>query len=216
MTDYQKRGRGRLNRRWETPPGEAILLSVLLKPAWPPARVPWLSMIAGLAAVNALQTASRLNLRLKWPNDVILPPAKDQLARKVGGILLESALAGGWVLGLGLNINQREQGLPDAPTPSASLHSLTGRSFDRPEIVRTLLHRLESLYEQANQGQSPLPEWRRTLDTLGRLVTVHPVGDRAPWPGRAVEVDAGGRLFVEDEQGAIHAITAGDVSLRPR
>lgn len=217
LTDLQVQGRGRLQRSWTTPPGDAILMSVLVKPQWPVERLPWLTMIAGLAVADTLIAVSGLHFHLKWPNDVVAPsPAQHPVPlKKIAGILLESAPAGGWVIGMGININQANDDLPDAPTPPTSLRALTGRPFERKPIIKTLLLQLENRYKACDEGISPLPAWRSALLNLGQPVTVHPVSDRPSWTGRAVDVDDSGRLLVENASGSIEALAAGDVSLRP-
>lgn len=215
LTDFQSEGRGRLKRQWTTPPGTAILMSVLLKPDWPAERLPWLAMIAGLAVVDALTEISGVDLGLKWPNDVVVPPTAAQPVMKVAGILLESAPAGGWVIGLGINVNQEPHHLPAAPTPPASVRTLAGHAFDREPIIQKIWLNLEDRFDDATRGTSPLPAWRAALINLNQPVTVHPVGEQKSWPGHAVDVDESGRLLVKEKQGVIHPLAAGDVSLRP-
>ncbi|MDJ0754831.1 MAG: biotin--[acetyl-CoA-carboxylase] ligase [Ardenticatenaceae bacterium] len=213
LTDFQSAGRGRLNRRWETPPGEAILMSILLKPRWPIERTSWLTMIAGLAAVNAIREVSGLSIGLKWPNDLVLLKSDGPGWYKIAGILLESALENGWVIGMGINVNQ--DSFPPSPTPPASLYTLTGRTFNRQSIIRALLGHLEGWFERCDQGENPLAAWRAELLTIGQMVTVKPMGDQPSWSGQAVDVDESGHLLIKDAQGKIQLVTAGDVSLLP-
>ena len=109
VTDEQTGGRGRLGRRWETPPGTALLVSVLLHP--PPERhLPELSLVAALAAAEAVEAATGLTSQIKWPNDVMVN------RQKVGGILSELS-DGSVVIGIGINVDQSRDELPlDAPT----------------------------------------------------------------------------------------------------
>src|SRR3977135_4681483 len=74
VAEHQTAGRGRLDRRWESPPGTALLVSFVLAPN------PILSLAAGVAAAEACGSG----VRLKWPNDLLLSGAK------VGGILVET------------------------------------------------------------------------------------------------------------------------------
>ena len=216
LTDYQSAGRGRLGRRWEAPPGTALLFSVLLRPTgWPAERGGWLTMLAGSAVAEAIEAVAGVAVALKWPNDVLL--AAD--GGKVCGLLLDAALdAGGRletaILGIGLNVNIPAAALPAAATPAGSLLVAAGRPVARRALLATLLARLERAYAAADAGQSPAAAWSQRLLTLGRDVTVTAAGADAPLLGRAEGVDAWGRLLVRDAAGRVHAIAAGDVTLR--
>lgn len=103
LADAQTEGRGRQGRAWSSPPGRGIWLTVILRPAAPPAGGA-LAVRAGLACIDALRAVHPgLAPRLKWPNDVMV------LDRKAGGILCEARWAGerlGWVaVGVGLNVH---------------------------------------------------------------------------------------------------------------
>jgi BirA family biotin operon repressor/biotin-[acetyl-CoA-carboxylase] ligase len=87
VTDHQSAGRGRLDRRWETPPGTALLASFVVTPH------PLLSLAAGVAAAEACGPGARL----KWPNDVLIE------GRKAGGILVEMSAAKA-IVGVGINL----------------------------------------------------------------------------------------------------------------
>ena len=87
VADHQTSGRGRLEHRWEAPPGTALLVSFVLAPN------PLLSLAAGVAAAEACDQ----DVRLKWPNDLLLG------GRKVGGILVEVTAAKA-VCGIGINL----------------------------------------------------------------------------------------------------------------
>ena len=107
VADEQLAGRGRQGRSWYTPPGTALAVSLLTRPAIPARHAMRLTMLAGLAAVEGIEQAAGLRLALKWPNDVVLPGAGRWW--KVGGILTECAFQGDdiayAVIGIGLNVN---------------------------------------------------------------------------------------------------------------
>jgi BirA family biotin operon repressor/biotin-[acetyl-CoA-carboxylase] ligase len=93
IADHQTAGRGRLEHRWEAPPGSALLASFVLAPN------PLLSLAAGVAAAEACAQG----VRLKWPNDLLLG------GRKVGGILVEATAAKA-ICGIGINLTWAPQG----------------------------------------------------------------------------------------------------------
>jgi BirA family biotin operon repressor/biotin-[acetyl-CoA-carboxylase] ligase len=217
LADYQSAGRGRLDRRWEAPPGTSLLFSALFRPGWPAERGPWLTMLAGLAAAEAIEAVAGLPARLKWPNDVVID--HDGGWRKAAGLLLDTALDGDGrldsaILGIGLNVNTPPAALPEAPTPATSLFAARGRPVARLPLLVALLERLEQRYDAADAGYSPRAEWAERLITLGRPVAVTAAGSYQALNGTAEGVNEWGQLLVRDEAGRLHALAAGDVTLR--
>lgn len=217
LTDFQETGRGRMDRRWEAPPGTSLLFSVLLRPDWPPERAMWLTMLAGLAVVDAVTAVTELTVALKWPNDVVARQAGRWV--KVCGLLTEGELdewgrLAAAVVGIGLNANIPQVQLPEAAFPAASLLTLTGQPVDRLQLLVALLGALEQRYDAAASGRSPQPEWNARLMTLGQPVIVTGGGSAPPVRGTAVGTSADGQLLVRDVAGAIQIVNVGDVSLR--
>jgi len=136
-TDHQTAGRGRLGRVWEDVPGRALLFSVLLRPTLEMARWPELSVVAGEAVASAIGAGAVVS----HPNDVMVE------GRKIAGVLPE-ATAGRIVLGIGVNVNQREDELPrDAAKPPTSLHVELGRETGRAPLLAAILAELERGYD---------------------------------------------------------------------
>jgi BirA family transcriptional regulator, biotin operon repressor / biotin---[acetyl-CoA-carboxylase] ligase len=147
---HQRAGRGRRGHEWWDDPGESLLVSVLLRPSSPPAMVPQLSLVAGLAVADALAAAGVV-ARIRWPNDLLVND------RKVCGILAEAssgrsgngtAGAGSLhhvILGIGINLNQTRfpEWLADRAT---SLRLITGRVHDRDAMLPALLAQIERRY----------------------------------------------------------------------
>lgn len=227
LTDYQTEGRGRLQRKWEAPPGTSLLFSLLFRPDWPAAQANWLTMMAGLAAVEAVEAAATVKAGLKWPNDLIL--CHNGQWRKLGGILLEGDVDGtdgrlrSVVVGMGLNVNIPPDQLPAAAAPptgllaATSLLAATGQTTNRLRLLVDLLQRLERYYEAAAAGHSPQPAWNERLLTLGQPVRVSQPASAgaAPLDGTAESTDEWGALLVRDGSGQLHTVNAGDVTLRP-
>jgi BirA family transcriptional regulator, biotin operon repressor / biotin---[acetyl-CoA-carboxylase] ligase len=199
VCDVQTGGRGRLGRAWEAPPGTSILVSVLLTP--PPEPVlPQLSLVGGLAVAEAVERATGLAAQLKWPNDVMLN------RRKVAGVLAEAS-AGRVVLGIGVNVNQSRDELPqDAVTAPASLRTSDGVVRDRARVLADLLTALERHYDAWREGGlDALYDGIGARDFLrGRKVTV------AGREGIGVAIDRTGRLEV-DLGGERRVVESGEV-----
>jgi BirA family biotin operon repressor/biotin-[acetyl-CoA-carboxylase] ligase len=191
VADHQTAGRGRLDRRWEAPPGSNLLVTLLLRAVPDPPSD--LTRRVGLAARHAARELTGADVRLKWPNDLLLDGGK------LAGILAQRAPDGPVVVGLGLNVGWAPEGAarldavaPGVTTPHALLAAVL-RAYDAlPDDVHDL--------------------YRAALDTIGREVRVEmPSGDLE---GRAVDVERDGRLVVIDGCAITHRVDAGDVFLR--
>ncbi len=194
--DHQTAGRGRLDRRWEAPPGANLLVSIVVSPV--PAVPAEATHRVGLAAVAAIRSFVDVDLAstvgLKWPNDVLLGD------RKVAGILAQRVPdRDAVVVGLGLNVGW-------APEGAAALGpDVRGRQVTPADVLQVLLEELTSMAPDIRS------RYRDTLTTLGRWVRVELPGGAAPLYGSAVDVDDDGRLAVIGADGIRHDLDAGDV-----
>ncbi|SMB96778.1 biotin/acetyl-CoA-carboxylase ligase [Hymenobacter roseosalivarius DSM 11622] len=194
ITDKQTAGRGQRGNRWEAQPGENLTLSVVWRPTFLPA--PDQFQLSQAVALAVHDWASGLlgpdpALRVKWPNDIFFGE------QKLGGILIENTLSGpkiqSSIVGLGLNINQREFGVATA----TSLACLTGRQYELPTLAARLLECLEKRYLQLRAGQ--VATLRQTyLQVLYRYREPCPYEvDGQTVTGRIMGVDEAGQLLVE-------------------
>jgi BirA family transcriptional regulator, biotin operon repressor / biotin---[acetyl-CoA-carboxylase] ligase len=217
LADFQSRGKGRLNRRWEAPPRTSLLFSLLFRPDGPAEQAAWLTMMGSLAAAVAIEAVTPLTVGLKWPNDLVIWRQPEW--RKVGGLLLEgnfneNGRVDDVILGIGINVNIPAGQLPPAVTPATSLLVATGQPVDRRRLLIRLLQELETLLDTA---VSPHAAWQARLINLGQPVRVTALTPalQPPLTGIAEGADEWGRLLVRDVDGVLQAIAAGDVTLRP-
>ena len=199
VTEHQTSGRGREGRRWEDAPGQALLLSLLLRP---PAgsQVQQLSLVAGLAVAETVEPARDL-ASLKWPNDVLLG------GRKVAGILLEAS-GEDVVCGIGVNVSQTEAELPaDTRLPAASLFTAMGQAPERAELLASLLLTLEHRYDAwRHRGLAPLVDELEARNALrGHAVRI---GHEA---GTVVRIALDGRLALRRDDGTEVLVGSGEV-----
>ncbi len=210
IADYQTAGRGRLDRRWEAPPGSSLLMSLVFRPALDPAQAPLLTMVCSLAMLDAVELETGLCANLKWPNDIVLRDAK------LGGILAETGVAGGRleyvVVGMGLNVNLDPARLGELLMPAISLSSALGTRVDRLLLLCAVLRVVEERYERLRAGISPRDEYVERLVTVGQQVTVTCSDGR--YEGEAEGIDETGALSVRLGSGGLQTIMAGDVTLR--
>jgi BirA family biotin operon repressor/biotin-[acetyl-CoA-carboxylase] ligase len=195
-TDHQTAGRGRLDRRWDAPPGANLLVSMVVAPIpVVPAEVTHRIGLAAVAAVRReVDPDVAATVGLKWPNDVLLGE------RKLAGILAQRVPGrDAVVVGMGLNVGW-------APDGAAAVgpHASDGRASP----ARVLLAVLEELDALPSDIAGP---YRDALVTLGRRVRVELPGVADALDARAVDVDDTGRLVVVDADGVRRHLDVGDV-----
>jgi len=212
FAESQTRGRGRLGRRWMSPSGRGLWLSVLLRPVQPPAVATRFTIAAATAVRRAVQNVTSLEPEIKWPNDLTL---RD---RKFSGILTEMHAEPDRILhitlGLGVNVNLDPSEFPPALGQTAtSLQAELGRAVDRPALAAEILSQLDLDYARVREGgfNAVAAEWRQACSTMERQVNIR-VGDRVI-EGRAESLDSDGALLIRTPHGHLERITSGDVSL---
>ena len=111
ISDSQIRGRGRLGRAWVSPPGVNVYMSVVLRPDVEHRDATLLTIMASVGCTAALRKATGLDIKIKWPNDLVISE------KKLGGILIETRVAHGTIeyaiAGIGINVNMDSDVLPD-------------------------------------------------------------------------------------------------------
>jgi len=222
IAEEQTTGRGRFGRSWVSPPGSALLFSVILRPAIDTEFLSRLTMLGAVAVSDALSALPNLPLDwigLKWPNDVLLA------GRKVAGILSEAV----WdvemgrsleavILGIGLNIRVDFTDTPLA-NQATSIERAIGTPVSRPDLLSKLLERIDYWGERL---QEPVlySRWRARLVTIGQRVVVSnwaaresATGPAQRMSGTVLDVDDDGTLLFQSDAGQVHRLIAGDVTM---
>jgi BirA family biotin operon repressor/biotin-[acetyl-CoA-carboxylase] ligase len=195
--EAQTAGRGRRGRVWRDAPGASVLMSVILRTTLPPARLPTLSLAAGVAVAESLGAVAGIDARLKWPNDVLVH------GRKIAGVLLERH---GEAVILGIGINVTRDAVPAELAAQATSIEAEGARADRDAIVAAVAEaaarwrtRLET------DGFDPVrARWTALAAMLGGRVTADGVA------GTALGLDEDGALLIETASGPTRVL-AGDV-----
>jgi len=232
VADHQTAGRGRLGRTWTAPPDSALLTTVLLRP--PAAVANATTMAVAVALTDAVVAVAGVDLRIKWPNDLVAPGDGMQVDRKVAGILAEvdwpagSQASGGWprqtsgsrlvvAAGAGLNVTRPDDVPDDLADRAVWIDELAGRPVDRVELLVAYLRCLDERYRRLVEtldASELRAEWIARSATLGRRVRV----DLGPTDviGTATGVTDEGHLVVETLEGEERTFAVGDVvHLRP-
>jgi BirA family transcriptional regulator, biotin operon repressor / biotin---[acetyl-CoA-carboxylase] ligase len=202
VAEYQRAGRGRMGRSWQSPARAGVTLSVLLRPPVSTACRPWLALLAGVA----LCEVAPLSAVLKWPNDVLVNK------RKVGGVLSQATVRA-VVVGIGVNVSTTPEELP---VPTATSFAIEGVGYmDRTAFLAALLAAMGRRYLQwlsadgDAEASGLAAEYRAWCGTIGQEVAISMAGGSS-LRGVATGIDGQGRLLVRAD-GADHAVAAGDV-----
>jgi BirA family biotin operon repressor/biotin-[acetyl-CoA-carboxylase] ligase len=212
LAEEQLAGRGRQGRVWHSAPRRGLWFSLVLHPDIPSQRAFQLTICGALAMAETVYSRTHLDVRVKWPNDVLIN------GRKIAGVLTEAQLDGNTrplvILGMGMNVNHLADDFPTRLRRRAtSLRIELGRSISRVGLLRDLLSSFEAIYGQyLSHGLEPfLDRWRQLSCVIGQPVTVQ-VGGQV-YAGTAVAVDATGALVLETGSGKRQHLLAGDIQL---
>lgn len=204
FSDYQRAGRGRLDRGWRAAPKTSLLCSALLELPAPLTPPQWLIVAAALSLCDALEGLTDTRPTLKWPNDVLYGESK------VAGLLadvIDTGTTRRIVVGLGVNLTDVDPSLESATTVLAQ----TGQPLVPAQVLRPYLDALairRATLDTPEGAGGLREEYHRALATIGRRVRVELVGGSVR--GRAIGVDEQGALLV-DTGTSVNAYRAGDV-----
>jgi BirA family biotin operon repressor/biotin-[acetyl-CoA-carboxylase] ligase len=215
VAEHQTRGRGRLGRAWRASPGSSLTFSLSLPLA--PADWAGLSLAVGCAIADALEPPREgepARIGLKWPNDLWLVEAPGR-GRKLAGILIETVTVGRMrmaVVGVGVNIEP--QVLDDAATGYACLQEVQPYATAPQALHRIAPALASALLRYEREGFAAFAEAFARRDLLrGRRVATSASGVAE---GVALGVGTNGALHVRTDDGQVHEIVGGEVSVRPQ
>jgi BirA family biotin operon repressor/biotin-[acetyl-CoA-carboxylase] ligase len=214
LAESQSKGKGRLGRQWQSPPGVNLYASVILRPSISPAVAQQITLLAGVAGANALARATGLDARIKWPNDIFVH------GKKVAGILSEMEAEGLQtrfiVLGVGVNVNWEKEDVPREIRENAtSLRAEAGCEFSRAKVAAEIFEELEreyALFLEEGFSSRLREEWNQLSWVNQKWATITMM--EKIFEGQVLGLDTDGALLLMDREGRIQRFIAGDVSLR--
>ena len=162
-------------------------------------QIGWLTLVVGVGVSRGIDEATGVDVGLKWPNDLVTDDGK------VAGILAERLPDGSVVMGIGINVDQERAELPETGT---SLR-LLGSTAPRQRVLTRVLGAVAATYRDWRAGEGIADAYLARSRTIGQQVRVN--GFNSEVIGRAEGLDDAGRLLVRDDQGVLHALSAGDV-----
>ena len=213
FAESQTRGRGRLGRKWISPPRKGLWFSVLLRPDLRPQAATQLTVAAATALVRAIRDQTGLTPEIKWPNDILIK------GRKVAGVLTELSAeldrVKHLILGIGVDVNLAASEFPaDLRKLATSLKIETGRHVHRATLAARILSEIDRDYERirGHRFHEIVDEWEQHCATLGRRVSIQ-IGERV-LQGHAEALDEDGALLLRTQHGRLERIIGGDVTLQ--
>ncbi len=212
FAEHQSAGRGRLGRRWESPRGASVLCSVALVDRQGELEGGELSLLAAVAARDAVVACTEVVPTIKWPNDLLVG------GRKLGGILVESRVLPGevraYVVGVGINCLQQKGHIPAALAEKAtSLELESVCAIDREAVAIALLRELDRWLAAPDTWtcETLRREWLARCEPMGQRIFLRHAGKE--YSGSIVDIDPTAAMVVQLDEGGLRAFNAADTTI---
>ncbi|WP_186430663.1 biotin--[acetyl-CoA-carboxylase] ligase [Clostridium sp. BSD9I1] len=213
ISEEQTMGRGRLGRNWVSPKFKGIWMSIVLRPDIDPMNVAKITQVGAAAVLKSIKEQG-INAYIKWPNDIVLNN------KKVCGILTEMSgeinNVNYVVMGIGINVNIDKEDFPEEIEEIAtSLKIEEGKSIERKALVASILNNLEELYKEFIKNEdikTSIDICRENSILIGKSVRIINRNDEIQ--AQALDLSDDGKLIVKYQDGSIHEVISGEVSVR--
>ncbi len=210
LAKFQTNGRGRQNRNWEAPKNSSIFISIVLKPN-SEKNLGWIPLLVGLALHKALEAETRKDIKIKWPNDLVLVENRQEF--KFAGILVER-IKNQIIVGVGINFDQEKEEFP--VSNASSLKQILQSSMTKESVIAAFLTELSARWLEENKASNwPTPslvrDYKTNCITLNKKIT-------APLPGgevinaEAVDISQTGEIVVKTDDGT-RSLSSADIHL---
>ncbi|MFD0768511.1 biotin--[acetyl-CoA-carboxylase] ligase [Bacillus sp. CGMCC 1.60114] len=213
VAEEQTAGRGRLSRKWYSPKGTGIWMSIILRPTVPIHQAPQLTLLAAVSVAQAIEKCTNLSVGIKWPNDILIN------GKKVVGILTEMQAdpdkINAVIIGIGINVNQKQEHFAEEIQHIAtSLAIEAEKTIVRAELMQQIFLQMEKLYkEYLDRGFSVIKLlWESYAVSIGKEITARTMTNTIT--GIAKGITADGVLILEDHEGVVHHIHSADIEIK--
>lgn len=212
ISEEQTMGRGRLGRKWVSPKGKGIWMSIILTPDINPIDASKVTQIGAAAVWKALKEVG-VDAYIKWPNDIVLN------RKKVCGILTEMSgelnRINYLVIGIGINVNINSEEFPEEIRNIAtSIKAEIGHTVSRKFIVAEILNNFEEFYDELIKHgniKTSIDICRKASILLGREIRI--ITNKGERNAKAIDITDEGELLIE-ENGEIEKLVSGEISVR--
>lgn len=211
VAEKQEAGRGRRGRTWESPTGNGIFMTLMIKPEINPNNASMLTLVAALAVSKAISNSTGRPAGIKWPNDIVMN------GKKVCGILTEMSAQFDYVnhIVIGIGINVHNEVFPDEISQMAtSIYLETGEHLNRAKLIEEVLEQFEAYYEiylKTEDLSGLVKEYNSHLVNMHQNVRV--LDPKEPFEGKAMGITPHGELIVDTWESR-KLVSAGEVSVR--
>ena len=209
LANFQTKGKGRQNRTWVAPKNSSVFISLCLKPN-KNGNISWIPLLTSLALFRSLEVLTHENIKIKWPNDLVLIKNNEQL--KFSGILVEMTEDFA-IVGVGINYNQKIEELPIKN--ATSLKTILSGEISKEEIIASFVTELAALWNEENLAttwptQVSMRDYRSNCVTIGQQVEAQLV-DKEIIQGKVVDVLDSGELQVITDSKTLN-LTSADIT----
>jgi BirA family biotin operon repressor/biotin-[acetyl-CoA-carboxylase] ligase len=210
LANYQTQGRGRQDRNWEAPKNSSVFLSIILKPN-NQQNIGWIPLLIGLTILKILQPETRKNIKIKWPNDLVL--VEESKEYKFAGILLEK-IKEDVVVGIGINFDQDKSELPIAN--ASSLKEILQTPISKEALIAALLTELSARWNEENNAENfPTPstvrDYKSNCLTLNKEIeAIIPGGKKIK--AIAIDISSQGELVIKSEN-EVTKLSSADIHI---
>jgi BirA family biotin operon repressor/biotin-[acetyl-CoA-carboxylase] ligase len=199
-----------LDRKWHSPRGTGIYLSLILRPAVLPRDALQITLLSAVAVAETIMLLAGLEVQIKWPNDIMVN------GKKIAGILSEMRTGMNSVdyvvVGTGINVTTREELFPEAVRNIAtSVLMESGKEVSRSKIVCTFLEKIERGYMAFLRGESDgiRARWEELAGIMGKRIRIRE--GSAVVSGVVQYIDLYGFLYLRGDDGSVRKICSGDI-----
>lgn len=213
IAENQTAGRGRFARKFHSPEGSGIYMSILLKPQFNIGDSVLLTAAAAVAVSDAIEELSEKGTKIKWVNDVLIN------SKKVCGILCEGVInpetstLDSVILGIGINVYKPENGFADEIKDIAT-HIFDEEKTDRRNtLIAKVINNLEKFYKEL-QNRTFLEKYRERSSVIGKDILV--LKGEETVPAKALEIDNNCRLKVQFKNGNCEYLSSGEISIKTK
>jgi BirA family biotin operon repressor/biotin-[acetyl-CoA-carboxylase] ligase len=209
LAEEQTAGRGRFGRGWFSEKSSGIYVSIVLRPPLAPAAAPMMTLMAAVAAHQALSTTTGLAVDIRWPNDLLVN------GKKVCGILTEMNAEvdrlHAVVIGIGINVNHQE--MPGELKDIATSLSIEGRkNYSRTHLLVTLLKELERKYHLLlDEGGAAIARQWTAASTFAQGKQVRVRLKAEEFLATTAGLEPSGALRIRREDGREEVMVSGEI-----
>ncbi len=214
----QTAGKGRKGRSFSSDPGLGVYLTVILRPKISLSEMNSFTLLAAVAIAETIEALTGVRAGIKWVNDVYLNGKKTSGILTEGSVEGESGMVDYLIVGMGVNLYHQTEDFPkEIQNTATSLLLETGKKISRARFSAKLMETLEAFLIDGNFPENKdeiLNRYRKRLLFLGEEIQVITLTHQ--YPAVALDIDKDGCLLVKDEEGILHTLNTGEISIRKK